>query len=191
MKVSYNWLNEYFDKKLPEVKKAAEILTMNSCEVDGVERVDADYVLDVKVLPNMAHNCLCHRGIAKEFSALLDLPMKQYSRDIKSSERPIGESQTKLTVKIENYKDCRRYVGRVIENIEIAPSPDWLRKRLEILGQRSINNLVDATNFVMLELGQPMHVFDADKITGSVIEVRRAKSGDEMCTLAYHWTHSM
>lgn len=182
MKVSYKWLNEYFDGKLPEVEKAAEILTMNSSEVDGIEKVGCDYVLDVKILPNMAHSCLCHRGIAKEFSALLDLPIKKYSREINSvSEEKI--SKLRLEIKIENPADCRRYIGRVIENIKIAPSPEWLKNRLENLGQRSINNLVDATNFVMLELGQPMHVFDADKIGGSVIEIKRANNGDDIKTL--------
>jgi phenylalanyl-tRNA synthetase beta chain len=182
MKVSYNWLNEYFDGKLPEVKKAAEILTMNSSEVDGVELVDGDYVLDVKILPNLAHNCLSHRGIAREFSAILGLPIKQYSRIFKS-QRGYGISLIKLDVKIEDSGACRRYIGKVIEGIQIGPSPLWLKNRLEILGQRSINNLVDATNFVMLELGQPMHVFDADKIIGNLIEVKKAKAGDEIQTL--------
>jgi phenylalanyl-tRNA synthetase beta chain len=182
MKVSYNWLNEYFNGKLPPVKEAAEILTMNSSEVDGVEEVKGEYVLDVKILPNMAHSCLCHRGIAREFSALLDLPMKKYSRELKEL-KETEKSKIDLQIKIENPEDCRRYAGRVIEGIKIGPSPEWLKNRLEILGQRSINNLVDATNFVMLELGQPMHVFDADKIGGSLIEIKRAKAGDEIKTL--------
>jgi phenylalanyl-tRNA synthetase beta chain len=182
MKVSYNWLNEYFNGKLPPVKEAAEILTMNSSEVDGVEKINDEYVLDVKILPNMAHSCLCHRGIAREFSALLDLPMKKYSRELKEL-KETEKSKIDLQIKIENPEDCRRYAGRVIEGIKIGPSPEWLKNRLEILGQRSINNLVDATNFVMLELGQPMHVFDADKIGGSLIEIKRAKVGDEIKTL--------
>jgi phenylalanyl-tRNA synthetase beta chain len=182
MKVSYNWLNEYFDGKLPPIKEAAEILTMNSSEVDGIEKVNGEYVLDVKILPNMAHSCLCHRGVAQEFGALLDLPMKKYSRELKEL-KETEKSKIDLQIKIENPKDCRRYVGRVIEGIKIGPSPDWLKNRLETLGQRSINNLVDATNFVMLELGQPMHVFDADKIGGSLIEVKRAKVGDDIKTL--------
>jgi phenylalanyl-tRNA synthetase beta chain len=183
MKVSYKWLNQYFDGKLPPVEKVAEILTMNSSEVEGVEKADGDdYVLDVKILPNMAHHCLCHRGIAEELSALLDLPMKKYSRDFAELEN-VEKSCIDLQIKIENPVDCRRYVGRVIQEIKIGPSPEWLKHRLENLGQRSINNLVDATNFVMLELGQPMHVFDADKIGGSLIEIKRARTGDDMKTL--------
>jgi phenylalanyl-tRNA synthetase beta chain len=182
MKVSYKWLNEYFDGKLPPVKEAAEILTMNSSEVDGIEEKNNDYILEVKILPNMAHSCLCHRGIAGEFGALLDLKPKKYSRELKEL-KETEKSKIDLQIKIENPADCRRYVGRVIEGIKIGPSPEWLKNRLETLGQRSINNLVDATNFVMLELGQPMHVFDADKIGGSLIEIKRARAGEEMKTL--------
>ncbi len=190
MKVSYKWLQQYFDGKLPAVAEAVNVLTMNSSEVDGVEKVKEDYVLDVKILPNMAHSCLCHRGIAREFSALLNLPMKKYSREFVLPEyrelghiKELGISKLNLQIKIQNSGACRRYIGRVVENIKIAPSPDWLRNRLEVLGQRSINNLVDATNFVMLELGQPMHVFDADKIMGNTIEIKMAGAGDEIKTL--------
>ncbi len=182
MKVSYKWLDEYFDHKLPVVEEAVEALTMHSQEVDAVEKVDGDYVLDVKVMPNMAHNCLCHRGIARELSVLFNLPMKKYSRELKPTV-DLGVSKLKLEVKIENPADCRRYIGQVIENIKIGPSPEWLKRRLETLGQRSINNLVDATNFVMLELGQPTHVFDADKIGGNLIEIKKAKVGDDLKTL--------
>ena len=182
MKVSYKWLNEFVDGKLPPLETAENVLTMNSNEVDGIEEVGNDYVLDVKILPNMAHSCLCHRGIAKEYSVLLNLPMEKYSRKfLDITDTP--KSNLDLQIKIENPNDCRRYIGRVVEGIKIAPSPVWLKNRLETLGQRSINNLVDATNFVMLEIGQPMHVFDADKLGGSVIEIKKAKVGDEMFTL--------
>ncbi len=182
MKVSYKWLNEFLDKKLPAISDVVDTLTMNSCEIDGIEKTDEDVILDVKILPNMAHSCLCHRGIANELSVLLDLPIKPYSRDF-SFIKDFGISNLKLKIEIENEIDCRRYIGRVIQNIQIKKSPGWLRVRLESLGQRSINNLVDATNFVMLELGQPMHVFDADKIVGSTIKIKKANLGDEIVTL--------
>jgi len=182
MKVSYRWLNEYFKGKLPMVEKAVGVLTMNSSEVDSVERLRGDNILDVKILPNMAHSCLCHRGIACELSALLNLPINKYSRNFPEINE-IEKSKLDLQIKIEDKKDCRRYIGRILESIKIGPSPEWLKVKLETLGQRSINNLVDATNFVMLEIGQPMHVFDADKIGGSLIEIKRAKSGDEIKTL--------
>ena len=181
MKVSYNWLNEYFDGKLPKVEKAAEVLTMNSSEVEGVDKMGCDFVLDIKILPNLAHNCLCHRGIAHEFGALLDLKYKKYCRGF--ADFNVGEVSKKLKIRIADGKDCRRYIGRVIEGIKIGPSPEWLKVKLETVGQRSINNLVDATNFVMLELGQPMHVFDADKLVGDTIEIKRAGNKDEIKTL--------
>ncbi len=181
MKVSYKWLNEYFDHQLPAIEKVVDTLTMNSSEIDGIAKTDEDLILDVKILPNMAHSCLCHRGIAKELSVLLNLPMKKYSRDFK--EVDTGISNLKLKIEIENGADCRRYIGRVIQNIKINKSPGWLKARLESLGQRSINNLVDATNFVMLEMGQPMHVFDADKIIGDTIRIKKAKAGDKIVTL--------
>ena len=182
MKVSYKWLDLFLHKKLPAVEKAVEVITMHSMEVDGVEKVGTDHVLEVKILPNMAHSCLCHRGIARELSVLLDLPMKSTSHDFKSfADQKL--SKLILEVKIENPKECRRYIGRVIEGVKIGPSPLWLKNRLETLGQRSINNLVDATNFIMLEVGQPTHVFDADKIGGRVIEIKKAKAGEEMLTL--------
>ncbi len=182
MKVSYKWLNQYFDKKLPPVEVVVNILTMNSSEVDGVEKVETDLVLDVKILPNMAHSCLCHRGLARELSVLLGLPMNKYSHDFKILKK-VETSSLNLKIKIENPEECRRYVGRVMQNIKVCPSPEWLRARLEVLGQRSINNLVDATNFVMLELGQPLHVFDADKIVGDLIEIKKAKANDLITTL--------
>ena len=182
MKVSYNWLNEYLNHKLPPVEKAAELLTLNSSEIEGIEKIDGDYVLDIKILPNMAHSCLCHRGIAREFAVILGLPMKKISRELKPIKN-LASSHLDLEVKIENPTDCRRYIGRILENIKIGQSPEWLKKRLENLGQRSINNLVDATNFVLFEIGQPLHVFDADKIGGSRIEIKKAKAGDEIKTL--------
>ncbi len=182
MKVSYNWLNEYFDKGLPVIDKVVDVLTMHSSEVDSVEKKDTDFILDVKILPNMAHSCLCHRGIARELSVLLDISMERYSR-IFIIDSDFGISNLKLKIEIENPLDCRRYIGRVIQNIDIGESPKWLKTKLEALGQRSINNLVDATNFVMLELGQPLHVFDADKIIGDTIKIKKASAGDKIVTL--------
>lgn len=180
MKVSYNWLNEYLNNKAPDYKKVVELLTMHSMEVEDAEKVDNDVVLNVKTLPNNNHSCLCHRGIAREIGTIANIKPNLYSREFK----PISTTKISknLSVKIDDSKLCRRYIGRVIENIKVGPSPDWLKEKLEILGQRSINNIVDATNFVMLEIGQPMHAFDADKI-GSEIVVRNAKKSEKITTL--------
>ncbi|MFH1626767.1 MAG: phenylalanine--tRNA ligase subunit beta [bacterium] len=165
MKISYEWLNEYFDNKLPKPEKISELLTMHSMEVEGIEKVGNDTVIDVKTLPNNNHSCLCHRGIAREIGVLANIKPNLYSRNfIKLDIGYPTLSEKKLEVKIEDGKLCRRYIGRIIENINVGPSPIWLKEKLETLGQKSINNIVDATNFIMLEIGQPMHIFDMDKI---------------------------
>jgi phenylalanyl-tRNA synthetase beta chain len=180
MKVSYNWLNEYFQGKLPAPEKLENLLTMYSMEIDGIEKVGGDFVIDAKTTPNLNHFCLCHRGIAREAGVILNLPAKKYSRDFQDFQ--ISETAKKLSVKIVDEKLCRRYIGRVIENIQVGESPKWLKEKLETLGQRSINNIVDATNFVMLEIGQPMHAFDADKITSEIV-IQKATQGQKITTL--------
>ncbi len=194
MLVSYNWLQTYFTEKLPEPEKLADIITMGVFEIDALEKktktadsMDSsseDTVFDVKVLPDRAGYCLSHRYIAQEVGALLGYEFvvpeideftveeTEYVFDASIEENP-GEPTKPLAV---------RYVSRVIEHVTVTDSPDWLKNKLEILGQRSINAIVDLTNFLMLETGQPLHVFDADKVKGS-ITIRRAKEGETVTTL--------
>ena len=183
MKVSYNWLNGFLKNCAPSPEEISELLTMNSMEVEGVEKVENDFVIDVKTLPNNNHSCLCHRGIAREIGVIAGIPVLKYSRDYKDFS--ISETNKKLTVKIDDPKLCRRYIGRIVENIKVGPSPKWLKDALEVLGQRSINNIVDATNFIMNEIGQPMHAFDADKLGSKdiLIEVKNAIRGQRIITL--------
>ena len=185
MKISYNWLNDYFAKKLPPALTVAEALTMNALEVESIEEGETDQVLDVKTTPNMAHHCLSHRGVAEEMSAVLNLPKTNLSRQF--GEYAVSPTQKNVTVSVADATACPRYLSRVIEGVKVGPSPKWLVDRLEALGQRSINNLVDATNFIMLEIGQPLHVFDAYKLeeVGQTIpiEVSFAEVGMEITTL--------
>src|SRR3989344_2974337 len=162
MKVSYNWLQEYISGKLPKPEKVAELLTMHSFEVESVEKVGKDSVLDVAVLPNRAHDCLSHIGVAKELGALLKFKVK--SLKLKVREENKLKTSNYLNVEIKDLEKCPFYSARVILDVKVGPSPKWLKERLETLGQKSINNVVDATNYVMLETGQPTHVFDLDKI---------------------------
>ena len=177
MNVSYKWLQSYFKEPLPEVKELAEVLTLGAFEIEGVEKVGDDWMIDVDVLPNRAHDCLGHRGIAKEIGVLLERPLldKKVSEDYKKVERT-------LNAEIADLNLCKRHMGRVIRNIKVGPSPDWLKERLEAIGQKSINNIVDATNYVMFDVGQPTHAFDADKVNGDVV-VRKAKEGESVVTL--------
>lgn len=156
---------------------------MHSMEVEGIEKVGNDFVLDAKATPNLNHSCLCHRGIAREVGVITDIKVSEYSREFKDFQ--ISKTAKNLSVNIVDSKSCRRYIGRIVENIKVGPSPKWLAEKLETLGQRSINNVVDATNFVMLEIGQPMHAFDADKLgtRDIVISVQNAKMGEMITTL--------
>lgn len=180
MKASFNWLQSFFDKKLPKPEKLAELLTLRSFEVENLEKKNGDCLLNIDVLPNRKHDCLSHIGIAREIAAITKSKLKNPdNKRIFKSESP--ESRIKLEIKIQEPKLCRRYIGTTIQGVKVGSSPEWLKKRLEIFGQKSINNVVDAANYAMLELGQPLHVFDADKIEGA-ITVRRAE-GEEIETL--------
>jgi len=170
MKILYSWLQqEYFDNKLPSIDEVVEALLFHSFEIEEVQKLDNDAVIDVDVLPNRAHDCLSHRGVAKELSLILGVPIVE-----KSLQVDFKNVETQLKIKVKEKKLCDRYIGRILRNIEIKESPDWLKNRLEALGQKSINTLVDATNYVLFDIGQPTHVFDLDKLSEEVIEVKRS-----------------
>jgi len=173
MKFSYAWLQDHIAKPLPDIKEVADTLSIKSLEV---EEIHGD-VMEVKVLPHRQHDCLSHRGLAREIALLFDLPTKE-----KVIPNFVGSKVEVPKITVEDTKRCPRYVGVRINKIKVAPSPDWLREKLESIGQRSISNIVDITNFVMNDLGQPMHAFDADKVVGG-ITVRVAKEGETMTTL--------
>ncbi|MFH1201083.1 MAG: phenylalanine--tRNA ligase subunit beta [bacterium] len=176
MKVSYNWLQNYFEEKLPSPKKISEGIIFHSFEIEEMEKVGNDTIFDIKVLPDRAHDCLSHWGIAKEISAIFDLKIKDEKYKI------FEPKATKLDIKIQDEK-CLRYMGRIVRNIKVRESPAWLKEKLNVLGQKSINNIVDAANFVMLDLGQPIHCFDLDKLKNEKILVRNAKNDEKITTL--------
>lgn len=182
MKVSYNWLQSFFSKKLPKPEKVAEVLTMHSFEVENIEKKGKDFVFNIDVLPNRAHDCLSHIGIARELSVLLNSKLKTPARLRQKTKSLAGGQNSKFKINVEDSTLCRRYVGRVIEELKVKPSPKWIKEKLETISQKSINNIVDATNYAMLELGQPLHAFDADKVEGKII-VRKAKKGEKITTL--------
>ncbi|MDP2934570.1 MAG: phenylalanine--tRNA ligase beta subunit-related protein, partial [bacterium] len=190
MKASYNWLREYV-KNLPKPEKLADLLTMHSFEVKTPEKSGNDYLLDIDVLPNRAHDCLCHLGIAKECAALIKSKIKTpaYAEASagKQKSKVIESKKTKaadfINIEIKDKNSCPRYTARVINNVKIGPSPKWLKEKLEILGQKSINNVVDAANYVMFELGQPLHAFDYEKIEGKKIIIRKARNKEKIITL--------
>ncbi len=138
-----------------------------------------DVSVDFEITPNRP-DCLAVRGLAREAAATFGVPFKDHIPQVKPGH---GSVESMLRVDIENPELCYRYVGAVVENVRVKPSPRWMRERLRLCGVRPINNLVDITNYVMLEYGQPMHCFDYRYVNGGHIIVRSAKSGEEIETL--------
>lgn len=174
----------YFDEPIPSPETIRDLLTDHAFEVESLEKVQNDTLIDIKVLPDRAHDCLSHRGIAREVSVLSGVPLKKEV----FNPRPFTAPESNiLKVEIEDIKLCKRFSALVIDNIEVRESPEWLQDLLETIGQRSINNVVDATNFVMFSLGQPLHAYDKALLTeahgGYKIVARRAKNGEVVKTL--------
>src|SRR3989344_5730046 len=176
MKVSYNWLKWYVPDA-PDPEKLSDLITYHLAEVETAEKFGDDTIFDIKILPNRAHDLLSHQGVARELASLLDINFVDSTPKYK-----IPDSKpTKLKVEINTDK-CRRDAARIVRNVKVGPSPEWVVKHLESIGQRSINNIVDVANIVTFNCGQPAHIFDFDKLNGAIM-VREAKDGEEMTTL--------
>ncbi len=166
----------------------AEKLTMAGLEVVSLEKLADDWVLEVEVTTNRP-DWLSVTGIAREIAALtgkkLRLPQATGYRLQAKTKSPehVTCSPKPLSIEIEDKKGCPRYIGRVINNVEVRASPDWLKNRLESVGLRPVNNIVDITNFCLLECGQPLHAFDYAKIEAGTIIVRRAKEKEKIITI--------
>jgi len=178
MFISYEWLKELTETRFTP-QEVRERLTMVGLAIDAVEEHDGDAVIDVEV-PSNRPDCLSHVGIAREVTVIengrLHLPP---SEPIKTE----GRSADLTSVEIKDPDLCPRYAARIVRGVKIGPSPDWLAKRLEMIGQRPINNVADITNYVLHELGQPLHAFDFAKLGGQRIVVRRAAPGEKLKTL--------
>ena len=178
MLISYNWLRELTNTRLTPVE-LRDRLTRVGLAIDAVDEHPNDAVLDVEV-PSNRPDCLSHVGVAREVTVIengkLILPA--------STTAPTEGKTVELTsVEIVDQDLCPRYAARLVRGVKIGPSPEWLVKRLETIGQRPINNVADITNYVLHELGQPLHAFDFQKLTGNRIVVRRAVSGEKLKTL--------
>lgn len=178
---SYNWLQEYIKDKLPRPKRLAELLTMHSFEVEEIKKKGKDWILDIDVLSNRAPDCFSHIGIARECCALTGSKLSIPSFRIREDKN--SKASDFVKVKVEDTKACSRYTARVIFDLKVDSSPVWLKERLKACGLRTINNVVDIANFVMLETGQPLHAFDSEKLEGKKIIVRFAKKGEKIVTL--------
>ncbi|MFY9324485.1 MAG: phenylalanine--tRNA ligase subunit beta, partial [Syntrophomonadaceae bacterium] len=179
MGVSTNWLKKYVDYKW-SAEELAEALTMAGIAIEGIDDVDGDKVLDLDLTPNRG-DCLGMINLAREVAALTGVQVN--IPEIKIEESPEHISSY-VDVEIDDPDLCRRYAARVVKNVKIGPSPAWMQDALMHSGIRPINNVVDVTNYVMLETNQPLHAFDYRLLAEDKrIVVRRANSGEKFTTL--------
>ncbi len=178
MKLPVEWIMERVSLTA-DVEEIAERLTMAGFEVEGKDDSSLGPVLDIKVTPNRGDG-LSVLGVARELSAAYRVPLAEPNP---SSLIPHPSSLNPTLVTIDAPDLCPRYAARIIRNVKIGPSPAWMQARLEAAGMRPISNIVDVTNYVMLETGQPLHAFDYDTVRGGRIVVRRARAGEMLTTL--------
>jgi phenylalanyl-tRNA synthetase beta chain len=178
MKVTYNWLKDFVAIKIPPRVLAAK-LTMAGLEVTGIEERDADTVYEIEITSNRP-DWLSVIGVAREVAAITRVPLKIPPFLPVSCNK---NTQEKLEIDIENKSDCPLYSAKIIRNVKVSHSPELIRRRLELIGCRPVNNIVDITNYCLFETGEPLHAFDLDKLKGGKIIVRRAKAGERIITI--------
>ena len=178
MKVSLQWLREFVDIGVSP-QQLADDLTNVGVVVETVEPLGSDFILGLDLTTNRP-DCLSHWGVAREVATLYQKPLRRIEVALKES---AAMACDQVAVDIEAPQLCARYCARVILGVKVAPSPEWLRLRLETLGIRAINNVADATNYVLMEMGHPLHAFDLTKIGGSTIIVREALDHEKLVTI--------
>ena len=175
MKVQVDWLKEYVGIDVPSAE-LGHVLTMAGLEIESHEFIDEEKgdVLELNVTPNRGY-CLSHLGVAREVSALMGGTFNPPDA-LNVLEKSYSSTPVEEKIAVENLEEslCPRYAALVIENVKPVPSPKWLCDRLEAIGLRPINNIVDITNFVMMEYGQPLHAFDRELLSGNEIIIRFA-----------------
>ena len=182
MRIPYSWLKDHIDLRISP-QRLANRLTMSGLEVEEMIDCDGDPILEINVTPNRG-DCLSVLGLAREVAALTGQPLKKPAA--KTRKKPAEYQKTKeysFNAAIKNASLVPRYMAQVIADVKIGPSPSWMVRRLEMVGLRSVNNVVDATNYVLLEFGQPLHAFDYEKLAGNVLTARPAKRGETIKTL--------
>ncbi len=186
MKVSIDWLKEYVDIDLP-VDKLADILTHIGFNLEEKITLGDDTVLDLEVTSNRP-DCLCHIGIAREIAVALEKKLKLPDTKLSDSDEfPVEDI---ASVEVLSPGLCPRYIARIIKNVQVGPSPRWMVKRLESMGLRSVNNIVDITNYLLFEYSQPLHAFDLDKLSERKIIVREAQENEPFVAID-HTEHKL
>lgn len=185
MKVTYNWLKDFVEIKIL-APALADKLTMAGLEVTSFEEKDNDFVFEIEVTANRP-DCLSVIGIAREVAAITNskfkLPQATGHKPQAKSLQPAACSLQPISITIENTKDCPLYTAKIIKDVKVTESPAWLKKRLELVGCRSVNNIVDITNYILFAWGQPLHAFDLAKLANSKIIIRRAKDNETIITI--------
>jgi len=179
MKTTYHWLKDFVEIKIsPE--KLADKLTMAGIEVKSIEAKSGDFVFEVEITSNRP-DWLSVVGLSREISAITKskVKTKKGKAQLKSK-----KSENRLfKIEIEDKKDCPLYTAKIIRGVKVGPSPDWLSRRLELIGLRSINNVVDITNYILFTYGEPLHAFDLDKLNSPEIIIRRARPGEKIMAI--------
>ena len=183
MKVSLDWLREHVDIDQP-VEDVAHRLTMCGLNCEAIEVHGDDHVFELEVTSNRPDH-LGHRGVARELACLLNRPLKPLQTDYPEIEKDsTGKGLSEITsIEVDDDDRCGRYTARVALDVDVSESPQWLRKRLESIGLRSINLVVDLTNYVLMDLGQPLHAFDLDRLDGEELIIRRASYGENFAAI--------
>ncbi len=175
MIVSLQWLAEYV--ALPDsVEQLTDRLTMSGLNLEEIRPVGDDVAIDLEVTSNRP-DCLGHLGVAREISVLFDRPLSIPAADVSECDQACSDL---VSVRIDCPEQCHEYHARVVRGVRIGPSPDWLKQRLDAVGINSVNNVVDVTNYVMMECGQPLHAFDLDRLHSPSVIVREAAAGEKI-----------
>ncbi|MEO1235350.1 MAG: phenylalanine--tRNA ligase subunit beta [Planctomycetota bacterium] len=184
MKISLAWLNTYLDPPIA-ADAVDDLLTSHGFPIEetvpiGDGPAEGDVMFDVEVTSNRG-DCLSHVGVAREVAAGTGATLRPPEVELPApgSER----AQQVTSVELRDAAACPTYTARVITGVKVGPSPDWLAARLEAVGLRSVNNVVDVTNFVLMELGQPLHAFDLGKLAGRRVVVRPAEAGEKFAAI--------
>jgi phenylalanyl-tRNA synthetase beta subunit len=180
MKFSKAWLQNYIQETLPKNKNLEEIITFNAFEVEAVEAYNDDIIFDIKILPNRAHDAYGHRGMARDVAALLGSTFQDTQDYYK------GEGDGSLaspTIVIKDVTACTRFMSVKIDGVQVTESPEWLKEKLQAIGQKSINSIVDITNYVQFAINKPMHAYDAALIGNNTLIARYAIPGEKLITL--------
>jgi phenylalanyl-tRNA synthetase beta chain len=181
VKVSYGWLKDFVDIKISP-KELADKLTMAGLEVVSLQELEGasgrDFVLEIEITSNRP-DWLSIAGVAREISAITGLRFKATRLPAKMKIKGLKQAE----ISVADKKDCPLYSAMIIAGVKVGPSPEWMKKRLEALGCRSVNNIVDITNYILFETGQPLHAFDLDKLSRQSINVRRGRAGEKIMTI--------